>query len=56
MDGIVHVAAFYRVEMNVFDLLPHDFVVADLLRMAAFFPKLVLAFHFVVTLKRFQLP
>jgi len=48
---IVHVAALHRVPVDVLKLLLHHLVAPDHLRMAAFLPKLVVAFALVF---RFQ--
>ena len=38
MDGIVDIAAFHRIEMDIFQLLPHDFFILNLLRMTPLNP------------------
>ena len=55
MRRLIDVAALHRVVVKVLQLLPHDVRILNLLRMASFLPKLIIAVNLVVILPEAQL-
>jgi hypothetical protein len=54
MQRIVHKTSLHWIIVNVFQLLPQDFIVFDQLRMASFLPKLKFLIQFMVKFIKFQ--
>jgi len=55
MLSLIDIAAFHRILMNVIQLLMHNRLGFDDLRMIAFFPNLIRSFLFMSTLEKYRL-
>jgi hypothetical protein len=55
MHWVIYVTSLHRIVMNVFQFLPHHFIVLNQLRVGAFLPQLAFPIHLVFCFEEFQL-